>query len=128
MLWSIFFSVKIQVGRMHCVQGEMVKIRSSSVGVTIRTDATAEEVLTAAVEKQLACNRTLPKTDYKLLYPDGSPVAFIPGTEESFSVLKYKSFLGKPYQRVVLYVCTEDEFHSGIYSYVLLVTFLYEIL
>ncbi|XP_053272707.1 G2/M phase-specific E3 ubiquitin-protein ligase-like [Pleuronectes platessa] len=44
--------------------------------------------------------------EYVLLYPDGSQVKNIPGTDTPFTIEKYKEAIGKPYQRLTLYICT----------------------
>ena len=43
--------------------------------------------------------------DYVLVYPDQKVVINIPGSEEDFTVAKYKRELGKPYNRCDLFVC-----------------------
>lgn len=48
--------------------------------------------------------------DYILLYPDQKPVLKVPGSDEDFSVAKYKQELAKPYSKVDLYICKETEF------------------
>ena len=38
-------------------------------------------------------------------YPDGSEVINIPGTDEPFSLAKYKEDLGKGYTQISLFLC-----------------------
>ena len=69
------------------------------------------EVCQAAIKKhaehdQFFCG----EEDYILLYPDQKPVLKVPGSDEDFSVAKYKQELAKPYSKVVLYICKETEF------------------
>ena len=45
-----------------------------------------------------------------MLYPDQKPVLKVPGSDEDFSVAKYKQELAKPYSKVDLYICKETEF------------------
>ena len=42
---------------------------------------------------------------YQLCYPDGSDVVTLPGSEEVFTLEKYKEDLGKSYQRIALFLC-----------------------
>jgi len=53
-------------------------------------------------------------TTYQLLYPDFKLVTFIPGQTSEFTVERYKDFMGKQYQELVLYLCTEEDFNSGL--------------
>ena len=69
------------------------------------------EVCQAAVKKhadhdQFFCG----EEDYILLYLDQKPVLKVPGSDEDFSVAKYKQELAKPYSKVDLYICKETEF------------------
>ena len=71
------------------------------------------EVCQAAVKKhadhdQFFCG----EEDYILLYPDQKPVLKVPGSDEDFSVAKYKQELAKPYSKVDLYICKETEFKN----------------
>lgn len=105
--------LQIQVGRMQISRGHLQKIRSSTVVISAFPSATAEELLHLAVEKHLACDRSLPRINYRLIYPDGTEVRSIPGTEDCFSLAKYKHFIGKAYQRLMLYICSEDDYLEG---------------
>jgi len=49
------------------------------------------------------------------LYPDCQPVVHIPGTTEVFSLSAYKQFVGKAYQKITLYICTDEDYVSGKY-------------
>ena len=53
-----------------------------------------------------------------LCYPDQKIVEFIPGSNEEFTVEKYKDELGKPYSQVNLYLCNvsivENADHDSI--------------
>ena len=42
--------------------------------------------------------------DYTLLYPDQKAVVKVPGSDEKFSVAKYKQELAKPYSKVDLFI------------------------
>jgi len=45
-----------------------------------------------------------------LIYPDQKICHKLPSSEENFSVERYKSFLGKPYGKVNLFLCLETEY------------------
>ena len=45
--------------------------------------------------------------DYILLYPDQKAVVKVPGSDENFTVAKYKQELVRPYSRVDLFICKE---------------------
>ena len=49
---------------------------------------------------------------YALLYPDQKVVATIPGSDEPFTVEKYKCELSKPYSKVDLYICLVSDIHD----------------
>ncbi len=49
------------------------------------------------------------KLSWNLVYPDGQLCSTLPGqAEEEFTVRKYKEDLGKPYNRITLYLCPEE--------------------
>jgi hypothetical protein len=68
------------------------------------------------IEKQLAHNRQLREGDdgdWQLLYPDCDMVYYIPGTKAPFTVEKYKESLGRPYNRVHLYICKTEDYQES---------------
>ena len=52
--------------------------------------------------------------NYVLPYPDSKLVYHIPGTDESFTVAKYKKELGKPYSKICFYLCKDEEYQSSL--------------
>ena len=46
---------------------------------------------------------------YKLCFPDGSEVSTLPGTNEPFTLEKYKEDLGKTYARITLFLCPFED-------------------
>ena len=46
---------------------------------------------------------------YALAYPDGSIVNTLPGTNESFTLEKYKEDIGKIYLRIILYLLDQSQ-------------------
>ncbi|CAM4619131.1 unnamed protein product [Leuciscus chuanchicus] len=51
--------------------------------------------------------------EYVLVYPDGSQVQNIPGTDRPFVLEHYKEAIGKAYQRIVLYICPLQDLSHG---------------
>lgn len=47
---------------------------------------------------------------YILLYPDGSEVINIPGTQRPFTLKDYKTEIGKNYARINLFICRKKDF------------------
>ena len=50
------------------------------------------------------CQHNKIDLSYTLAYPDGSEVVNVPGTNEPFTLVKYKEELGKGYARITLYL------------------------
>lgn len=101
----------MQVGRMRAVGSAFQKIRGTTVVISVSPEATAAVILQLAVDKHCACDSSLSRsTGYKLLYPDATLVQYIPGTVEEFTLAAYKAFIGKAYSKLILYICSEDEY------------------
>ena len=91
-------------------EGNLAIVRGSRVALKVGKDYGVVEVCQAAVKRhadhdQFFCG----EEDYILLYPDQKPVLKVPGSDEDFSVAKYKQELAKPYSKVDLYICKETE-------------------
>lgn len=86
--------------------------------ISVRKSATDVTVKRVAVEKHMAHNKSLRaesaemKTEWILLYPDLDVAFYIPGTKDCFSVEKYKESIGKPYNRVNLYLCRKRDYEG----------------
>ena len=100
-------------------QTELKIRRASLLPISVRKAATDVTVKRIAVEKHMAHNKSLRaesaelKTEWILLYPDFDPVLYIPGSKECFSVQKYKESIGKPYNRVNLYLCRRRDYEGN---------------
>lgn len=70
----------------------------------------AKQLHNAAEEKMKELNINLPGGSYFLLYPDGTKIANIPGTDRPFTLKAYKEALGKAYQRITVYICMAKDF------------------
>jgi len=72
---------------MHLVNRVMRKVRGETRTIVMEPECTSEDILTAAVDKHLACNWHLSRaTNVVLLYPDGQPVKSLPGSEQPFTL------------------------------------------
>lgn len=83
--------------------------------ISLQTDRgnTATSLLNQAVKKMKDFNKDVKDGPFLLLYPDGTEVVNIPGTQKPFTVEAYKHELGKPYQRITLYICLKEDFEGG---------------
>ncbi|KAF3842293.1 hypothetical protein F7725_024244, partial [Dissostichus mawsoni] len=98
--------VKISVGVMRMMDGCLKPVRGRSLPLDVEPQWSCEELLAAAVKKQKAFNQDLEDGAHVLLYPDARVITNIPGTDTPFTVQMYKEAIGKPYQRITLYICT----------------------
>ena len=53
------------------------------------------------------------KQFYCLLYPDKTKAELLPGSEEPFTLQRYKEEIGKPYSKIVSYLCRWAEYYSA---------------
>ena len=88
-------------------------ITESRLPVKVQKSLTAAEVLLAEILKhsnhdQFFCS----SEDYSLLYPEQKVVTNIPGSEESYTVEKYKKEL-----ELDLYLCRTSDFFIKIVAY-----------
>ena len=108
--------VKIKIGLItyRAEHGELKVSRGSSTNHTISVSPSAgvSELIKKAVEKHSRFNRKLSDRadEYYLLYPDKSRVDKLPGTQEDFTMERFKEELGKPYDRITLYLCKVTDF------------------
>ncbi|KAJ7380682.1 hypothetical protein OS493_007048 [Desmophyllum pertusum] len=99
--------VKINVGIVHIVNGELKIKRSSLMPINVPKSSSSVIVRRAAIDKHKAHNVKLPDTlDWKLLYPDFQEVNNIPGSKHFFTVQKYHESLGSPIKGLI---CDHDE-------------------
>ncbi|RVE63364.1 hypothetical protein OJAV_G00135520 [Oryzias javanicus] len=82
--------------------------------ISLQTDRgnTATSLLNQAVKKMKDFNNDVKDGPFVLLYPDGTEVVNIPGTQKPFTVEAYKHELGRPYQRITLYICLKEDFEE----------------
>ena len=84
------------------------------------SSSNSKDVKAKAVGKLSRFNQTVSKCPsvYYLLYPDFTRVQKLPGTEEDFALFRYKEELGRPYERITLYLCKSIDYLSnrGVFS------------
>lgn len=88
-------------------------VRGMVLPLAVKPEVNAEQLLKAAEQKMKDFNKNIPSGPYLLLYPDGTKVVHIPGTESPFSLKDYKEAVGKAYQRITLFICTADDFFAS---------------
>ncbi len=98
--------VTINIGIMVVkLDGKVEPLRGKGLPLKIKKDAKSDEILQAAIKKRIDFDRSF-RSDYlyRLLYPDGQEVVDLPGSNEPFSLLKYKEALGKTFARLTMYL------------------------
>jgi hypothetical protein len=102
--------VVINVGVMKYSKGELKRCRGKTLPIITAPEASSEEIKEKAVSKHTNHDKTLHHgLDYVLLYPDGSEVVNMPGSTQPFVLEKYKEEVGRPYNRITLYICTKSD-------------------
>ncbi|XP_028314675.1 G2/M phase-specific E3 ubiquitin-protein ligase-like [Gouania willdenowi] len=102
--------VKISVGLMRMKDGRLKPVRGMVLPLIVRPGSNADQLLKAAEQKMKDLTDGGP---YLLLYPDGTKISCIPGTETPFSLKHYKEAVGKAYQRITLYICTTEDYSTN---------------
>ena len=94
-------------------QNELVIVRGSKLPIKLNKTCSAAQVLHEAINKHANHDQFFCALEhYALLYPDQKIVVTIPGSDEYFTVEKYKAELAKPYSKVDLYICKVSEIHA----------------
>ena len=89
--------------------------RGKTLPLEVRKDSGYAEVFAEALVKRQAHDQAFDsKKGRKLVYPDRQLAMNLPGQlEKEFTLRNYQKDLGKPYNRITLYLCpeeSEDEF------------------
>lgn len=97
-----------------CLQnGSLKPLRGKTLPLALDPQTTADDLLALAVKKMTDFNKDLEEGPYILLYPDGSEIIYIPGTQKPFLLKDYKVEMGKPYARLSLFICSKKDFEEG---------------
>jgi hypothetical protein len=103
--------VKVNVGIMTLRDGRLLPKRNTMLPLNVNDLIGSNELLDKAVEKHSCFNSSLISnipSMYKLLYGNIAQVQAaktIPGSEEPFSLKRYKEEIGKPYSKISFYIC-----------------------
>lgn len=108
--------VKINVGVMVMKDGRLSIKRGATLPLTVLSSIGAQQLLTKAVEKHHRFNNNVINrlTSYRLLYPDVKEVITIPGSQEAFTLQKYKEEIDKPYSRITFFLCSSNDYLATI--------------
>lgn len=110
---SLCFSLQINIGLISIKKDGLRPYRGKNVALRIGPDSSATSLLSEAVKKMRDFNKDLRDGPFLLLYPDGTEVINIPGTNSPFTLGAYKAEIGKPYQRITLFICIKSDFEEG---------------
>jgi hypothetical protein len=103
--------VKISIALRKLRDNDLKFVRGSSLPLTVCPTIGSTELLNTAAKKIVKFNSdlTFGAFGFTLLYPDRTKVINLPGSEEPFTLEKYKKDIGKAYIRLTFYICkTED--------------------
>lgn len=90
-------------------RGKKVALRISNSAKSSIIRQKAEEKWKAYYSNFYDENQT-----YLLLYEDGQKVLFLPGTSELFTLKRYQEEVGKEYNRIYLYLCTNEAYDNTL--------------
>ena len=111
--------VKIDIGVIVLKDGILLMKRGSTLPVTVPQTIGSDDLLEKAVEKHSRYNtdviRSTDKAFYRLLYPDKSVVHTLPGSNQPFTLQRYKNDIGKPYSKLTLFLWTSADYHDSLY-------------
>ncbi|CAI5671471.1 unnamed protein product [Oreochromis niloticus] len=105
--------VQINIGLMSIKKDGLRPYRGKNIALRIDPDSSATSLLSEAVKKMRDFNKDLRDGPFLLLYPDGIEVINIPGTNSPFTLGAYKAEIGKPYQRITLFICIKSDFEEA---------------
>ncbi|KAM4625025.1 uncharacterized protein ACJ7VT_003510 [Polymixia lowei] len=109
---NIKTTAKISIGVMIKAERALKPVRGLCLNLDVETHWSSEQLLAAATKKLKDFHQDMEDAAYVLLYPDGTPIKNIPGTDTAFTIKHYKDAIGKAYQRITLYICTLKNFLS----------------
>ena len=92
--------------------------RGYSLPINVTPNITSEELLEKAVEKQSRFHKDVVQSNmkafYQLLYADKNKVNTLPGSDEPFTLKRYKEEIDKPYSRITLYLCSSSDYFDSV--------------
>ena len=110
--------VKINIGVMTLKDGVLNMKRGITLPLTVPQCIGTDDLLGKAVDKHNRFNNDVitssNKAFYHLLYGDKNRVLTLPGSEEPFTLKRYKDEIDKPYSRITLYLCSCSDYTDSI--------------
>ncbi|MEQ2175980.1 hypothetical protein GOODEAATRI_023311, partial [Goodea atripinnis] len=103
----------INVGLMVIQKGGLRPQRGRTISLTTDPDISATTLLSQVVKTMKDFNKDVKDGPFLLLYPDGTEVINIPGTQRPFTLAAYKAEVGKSYQRITVFICLKRDFEEG---------------
>ena len=99
---------------MHLCGDTLKPVRGKTLPVRTVTTINKVQLLEKSFDKHAAHDRSFsPYQGHTLTYPDGTEIFTIPGKpNESFTLEKYKEEVGKPYNRITLYLALRSDLHA----------------
>ncbi|XP_043981878.1 uncharacterized protein LOC122836180 isoform X4 [Gambusia affinis] len=104
--------VQINIGLMAIQKNRLKPQRGRTISLATNPDVSATSLLSLAVQKMKDFNKDVKDRPFLLLYPDGTEVINIPGTQTAFTLAAYKAEVGKSYQRISLFLCLISDFEE----------------
>ena len=108
--------VEINIGLASIDEtSSVLKKRQGRMPLKVLHNINRNELKDLAIKKYARFDQNFCATDeYVLLYPDLKEVAFNPGTVNPFKLNEYKEDLGKPYQKLVFFLCQECDLSESL--------------
>ena len=92
--------------------------RGYSLPINVTPNITSEDLLEKAVEKHSRFHKDVVQSNkkafYQLLYADKNKVSTLPGSDEPFTLKRYKEEIDKPYSRITFYVCSSSDYFDSV--------------
>ena len=109
---------KINIVVMTIKDGRLSIKRGYLLLLNVPTNITSEDLLGKAVEKHSRFHKDViqsnKKVFYQLLYADKNRVSTLPGSDEPFTLKRYKEEIEKPYSRITFYLCSSSDYFDSM--------------
>ncbi|XP_024864663.1 uncharacterized protein LOC108243755 [Kryptolebias marmoratus] len=107
---NVWINIRLMTIQKNGLQAQ----RGRTISLSTNPDVSATALLSLAVKKMKDFNKDVKDGPFLLLYPDGTEVINIPGTQTPFTLAAYKAEVGKPYQRISLFLCLKRDFEEVV--------------
>lgn len=109
-----FQDVTISIGLVEwsAKEHKLKPRRGKRLALRINEEESADSIREKAVDKWKNYNSDCYKEEdeYMLVFEDGKPAKFLPGTTELFNLKRYQEEVGRDYKRIILYLCSTKDF------------------